>query len=179
MYQPFFVNQVELRASASKQRVEKYIKTRLHICGLYDFEIVDKPWGVEINIGMSQLDQFLENFFFDLTRLPAAIRLNPAGPKVLVIEQGKRLSWHVHEYKDAFLKVKSGRVEVTLSATDEEPRPRVVFAGAEISVPPLMRHRLGSVDGWSVILELSRDGNQSDLVGEDTRRIKDDFGRIE
>ena len=47
-----------------------------------------------------------------------------------------------------------------------------------MQVPPLMRHRLASQNGWAVVAEYGRDaipGRPSD--DNDTRRIQDDYGR--
>ena len=137
-----------------------------------------KPWGIEIKLrgNHERAMKFLEHFFGDL---PIAKTLvDPVTPKILLIADGNRLSWHVHERKDAHLRVLHGHVGVSLSATDEEPAPRLRFPGAYVHVPPFMRHRLSSVSGWAVVAEIGRDvvpDRPSD--DQDTRRIKDDYGR--
>ena len=137
-----------------------------------------KPWGVEIKLrgNHERAMKFLDHFFGDL---PIAKTLvNPVTPKILLIANGNRLSWHVHERKDAHLRVLHGHVGVSLSSTDEEPAPRLRIPGEYVHVPPHMRHRLSSLSGWAVVAEIGRDvvpDHPSD--DKDTRRIKDDYGR--
>ena len=51
--------------------------------------------------------------------------------------------------------------------------------GSLVHIPELTRHRLGGLENWSIIAEISRNvfpDNPSDDLDE--RRISDDFGRI-
>lgn len=138
---------------------------------------IGKPWGIEYKIKEDHTRKFFEDFFANKT-VPADIANHPFGPKILVIEQSKRLSWHVHERKDALLAILHGVVSVYSSPTDEESGPVIESKGALIHIPQLIRHRLGSVYGWSVIAEISRNvfpDHPSDDTDE--RKINDDFGR--
>ncbi len=139
---------------------------------------VNKPWGIEYKIKEDQAWKLFDRFFAE-KNLPVYLANNPFGPKILIIEESKRLSWHVHERKDAFLLVLYGVVSVYTSSTDEEPTtPTLENRGALIHIPQLIRHRLGSVAGWSVVAEISRNvfpDHPSDDADE--RRISDDFGR--
>ncbi len=137
-----------------------------------------KPWGAEIKLrgNPERAMKFLQHFFGDLDI--ARELMNPVTPKILLIKQAERLSWHVHERKDAFLRLLHGNIGVSLSETDAETVPHVHLPGAYVRVPPQMRHRLSSLSGWAVVAEIGRDvvpGHPSD--DEDTRRIKDDYGR--
>jgi mannose-6-phosphate isomerase-like protein (cupin superfamily) len=137
-----------------------------------------KPWGAEIKLrgNPERAMKFLQHFFGDLE--VAGTLMDPVTPKILLIAQAQRLSWHVHERKDAHLRVLHGQVGVSLSTTDTETAPRVHSQGAYVHVPPLMRHRLSSLSGWAVVAEIGRDivpEHPSD--DEDTRRIQDDYGR--
>lgn len=137
----------------------------------------NKPWGFELKIQESQAPKFLEAFFGKDSQLKG-ILFHPVGPKILVIEEFKRLSWHVHERKDAYLRVLRGKVDVYVSWLDAESQPTTAIAGELISIPPLLRHRLGSKDGWAVIAEISRDVDPDHPSDDlDERRIADDFGR--
>ncbi|MFA5854452.1 MAG: hypothetical protein WC866_05230 [Patescibacteria group bacterium] len=137
-----------------------------------------KPWGAEIKLrgNPERAMKFLQHFFGDLEI--ARTLIDPVTPKILLIAQSQRLSWHVHERKDAHLRVLHGQVGVSLSTTDTETTPHIHSSGAYVRVPPLMRHRLSSLSSWAVVAEIGRDvvpEHPSD--DRDTRRIKDDYGR--
>ena len=137
-----------------------------------------KPWGAEIKLRGSpeRAMKFLMHFFGDLAI--ARELADPVTPKILLIKQAERLSWHVHERKHAHLRVLHGNVGVSLSDTDAETVPNVHLPGAYVDVPPHKRHRLSSLSGWAAVAEIGRDvvpGQPSD--DRDTRRIRDDYGR--
>ncbi len=137
----------------------------------------DKPWGIEFKINENDAPAFLA-IFFETTELPSAVLERPFGPKILAIEPSKRLSWHVHERKDAFLRNLQGTLHVYMNPTDEETTPTIAEAGAFVHVPELMRHRLGAVDGWTIVAEISRNVFPNHPSNDaDERRISDDFGR--
>ncbi len=137
-----------------------------------------KPWGAEIKLRGSQerAEKFLRKLF---DGLPIVETLsNPVTPKILLIKDACRLSWHVHARKDAHLRVLHGNVGVSMSETDAEPAPTARSPGAYVHVPPNMRHRLSSLSGWSVIAEIGRDVDPEHPSDDrDTRRIQDDYGR--
>mgnify|MGYP001566290612 CR=1 FL=1 len=168
----------DLRKEASKDSVADTVRSAVTALGLTIIEEqLDKPWGVEFKISEAQAKEFLEGFF-DADSLPAALVEKPAGPKVLVIEDSRRLSWHVHERKEACLCVLHGVVSVSVSMTDEELQPVLTHKDALIHVPPLIRHRLGSTDGWAILAEIARNVFPNQPSDDfDTRRISDDFGR--
>lgn len=137
-----------------------------------------KPWGAEIKLRGSpeRAMKFLQHFFGDLEI--SRTLLDPVTPKILLIAQAERLSWHYHDRKHAHLRILHGHVGVSLSATDAETVPDVRAPGAYVDIPPLMRHRLSSLSGWAVIAEIGRDvvpDNPSD--DEDTYRLRDDYDR--
>ncbi len=174
-YQNYKIDK-ELGRDSPKEMVAEHVSISLAEKG-FSMSEISKPWGIEFKIQESQASKFLETFFENGSLLQG-ILLHPAGPKILVIEEFRRLSWHVHERKDAYLRVLRGEVNVYVSWSDIEPRPSKAIAGDLIRIPPLLRHRLGSTDGWAILAEISRDidpDNPSD--DSDERRIADDFGR--
>lgn len=137
-----------------------------------------KPWGVEFKLdGTSGLAvRFRDDFFGDLEI--GRGWAEPVAPKILLIREAHRLSWHFHERKDALLRVLHGNIGASLSQTDVETPPRACLPGEEIRIPPLFRHRLSSLSGWAVVAEIGRDvllDWPSD--DDDTHRIRDDYGR--
>lgn len=138
----------------------------------------DKPWGIEFKISDTHSKRFAE-LFFKRDDLPAAVWEHPFGPKMLLIEGSKRLSWHVHERKDAFLMVLKGSIDVYASKTDDQTEPAIAPVGMLVHIPELIRHRLGGRGGWSVVAEISRNVFPENPSNDsDERRISDDFGRI-
>ncbi len=139
---------------------------------------IDKPWGIELKISEADTPLFVETFF-KKEELPSAVIEHPFGPKILVIEKSKRLSWHVHERKDAFLKSVQGRLHVYTGPTDDETEPVVTEEGTLIHIPELIRHRLGAIDSPAIVAEISRNVFQNHPSDDaDERRIRDDFGRV-
>lgn len=177
-YAPYILSDGPLASHDWKETVSDFLGSEL-VSGGFEIVLTDitKPWGVEFKIREDQAVQFLEAFFEDALN-PSEIRACPAGPKLLVIEQGQRFSWHVHARKEALLTVVRGVVTASLSATDVEPQPLGLAAGEVVHIPAQIRHRLGSRAGWAVVAEISRNvfpDHPSD--DQDSRRIEDDYGR--
>lgn len=173
-----FQNASCLRPTTSAEAISRLAKSALESEGLALRRMARQPWGIEIKLRGNHVRamKFLQRFFSDLE--VAHTLTDPVTPKVLLIQQAHQLSWHVHERKDAFLRILHGQLGISLSPTDEETVPHVHSPGDFVRVPPLMRHRLMSLSGWAVVAEIGRDvvpSRPSD--DEDTRRIKDDYGR--
>ena len=175
-YQAYKIDKA-LANDSPKEMVAEHVSISLAEKG-FSMSEVNKPWGIEFKIHESQAAKFLETFFEKSSRLQEVL-LHPVGPKILAIEEFRRLSWHVHERKDAYLRVLRGEVNVYVSWSDLEPRPTKAIAGDLIRIPPLLRHRLGSTNGWAILAEISRD-KDPDYPSDDMdeRRIADDFGRV-
>lgn len=140
---------------------------------------LDKPWGIECKIVESDTRAFL-GAFFTKEELPSSVVSEPYGPKILIIGPSHRLSWHVHERKDAFLKVLHGEALVYTSSTDEQPAAPSshIVQGGLAHVPERIRHRLEGAGAGVIIAEISRNvfpDHPSDDADE--RRISDDYGR--
>jgi len=139
-----------------------------------------KPWGVEVAIDIRTTAQFFTLMFRGVL-MPKEVIKSPRSPKILLIEQGKRLSWHVHERKEKYLRVRMGSVGLYVSRSDVQPSfPTVQGSPSEIvCIAPGIRHRLSSLSGWAVVAEISRDIDPKNPSDEtDIRRIADDFGRV-
>ena len=163
------------RKGVPKYVIAGYAHMALAQRGLHVEHIDEKkPWGVEIRILPVHTRTFTEKFFSNLD-VPRKLCQDPHGPKILLIDEVRRLSWHVHERKNEFLRVLHGNVGVSMSLTDDETPARIHLAEDDefIHIPPLMRHRLISTSGWAVVAEIS--DHPSDDA--DKCRIKDDHGR--
>jgi mannose-6-phosphate isomerase-like protein (cupin superfamily) len=176
---PFaLVEKEHLHASVSKVVAAAFVRGALLRSGFGHVPSdMKKPWGVEFQVPPDRLSAFVARFFADGG--PDEIVREAFGPKLMVIQEAHRLSWHVHARKDALLRVLHGHVGVSVSATDDEPaEPAVALPGELVRVPPGMRHRLASRSGWAVIAEISRNVDPSHPTDDDdTRRIRDDYGR--
>ena len=136
-----------------------------------------KPWGLEVQVDPAEAHEWIFRFFYH-HELPSAALRRPQGPNLMCLAPGKRLSWHVHERKDAHLHVVTGPVSVATSETDVEPEPTIVQERSYLYVPHDIRHRLGGLSTWGVVAEISTHAFPEHPTDEsDTRRISDDFGR--
>lgn len=122
------------------------------------FEL-NKPWGIEFKVREDFSDLFLNSFFdVEMVLSPALRRslVNKAfGSKILAIEPEKDMSWNEKDRKDAFVRVLSGQLNVNAGSNEQQEEPIVAEAGELIHIPELIRHKLGSVAGWSVLAEIS------------------------
>lgn len=139
-----------------------------------------KPWGIKVMIDPRTTASFFTLMFRGIL-LPRKVITAPRTPKVLLIEQGKRISWHVHDRRESYLRVRMGSVGLFLSRTDVQPTfPLVHGSPSELlHIGSGVRHRLSSLSGWAVVAEVSLDTdakNPSDQ--DDVRRIGDDYGRV-
>lgn len=106
---------------------------------------VDKPWGHEL--------------------IFALVPKKYAG-KLLVIENGKRLSLQFHRRKTESLFVLKGKLTLTLGRAT-----RVAGPGAAFEVKPGTVHRFAARHGRVTLIEVST----TEL--DDVVRLQDDYGR--
>jgi len=109
---------------------------------------VDKPWGHELI--WAQTDRYVG--------------------KILVIETGQRLSYQMHEVKDEWIHVVSGRLLLTLEDDDGQDQDRELGAGDGAHIQTGRRHRFSAIERCE-LLEVST----PEL--DDVIRLADDFGR--
>jgi mannose-6-phosphate isomerase len=109
---------------------------------------VDKPWGHEIIWALT--DRYCG--------------------KVLVIETGRRLSYQMHEVKDEWIHVISGRLLLTLEDDGGVDREHELGPGEGAHVLTRRRHRFTAIERCE-LFEVST----PEL--DDVIRLTDDFGR--
>ncbi len=109
---------------------------------------VDKPWGHE------QIWALTDRY---------------CG-KILVIETGRRLSLQVHERKDEWIHVLSGRLRLTLEGDDGRDTVSELGPGEGSHVPAGRRHRYEALERAELI-------EVSTPELDDVIRLQDDFGR--
>ena len=115
-----------------------------------DFEPrrVEKPWGRELIWAMT--DRYVG--------------------KILVIETGRRLSYQLHEVKDEWIHVLSGRLRLTLEDADGTDRDRELGPGDGAHIPTGRRHRFTAIERCEL-------AEVSTPELDDVIRLADDFGR--
>ena len=109
---------------------------------------VEKPWGHELI--WAQTDRYVG--------------------KILVIETGRRLSLQLHDVKDEWIRVLSGRLILTLEDEAGEVRDQALGPGDGAHIQAHRRHRFQAVERVELV-------EVSTPELDDVVRLADDFGR--
>lgn len=141
---------------------------------------VDKPWGAYLRINSSQADEFVADFFSEITPEQARLGIKGAelSPKLLIVKPAQRLSWQYHDRRAErwhFLTPGAYR----RSLTDDESDRISAEAGEVVQFQTEERHRLeGMASGFVVVAEIwqhsdiDNPSNEDDIV-----RLADDYQR--
>lgn len=140
----------------------------------------DKPWGAYLRIANEQADDFVADFFADLT--PEQARLGVAeaelSPKVLIVSPEHRLSWQFHDRRaERWVFLTEGAYY--RSATDEPGELQHATAGDVLQFTQGERHRLvGASDSYAVVAEIWQHTDANNPSDEDDIvRLADDYKR--
>jgi mannose-6-phosphate isomerase-like protein (cupin superfamily) len=109
---------------------------------------VEKPWGHELI--WARTDRYVG--------------------KILVIETGRRLSYQLHEVKDEWIHVLSGRMLLTLEDDAGVDRETELGPGDGAHVATGRRHRYAAIERCELV-------EVSTPELDDVVRLADDFGR--
>ncbi len=109
---------------------------------------VDKPWGHEVI--WAHTERYVG--------------------KTLVIEAGRRLSYQLHDVKDEWIRVVSGRLLLTLEDAAGVDRDLELGPGADAHIQTGRRHRFAAIERCELI-------EVSTPELDDVVRLADDFGR--
>jgi mannose-6-phosphate isomerase-like protein (cupin superfamily) len=90
--------------------------------------------------------------------------------KILVVEQGRRLSLQLHREKDEWIRVIAGRLRLTLEDDAGVDQERELGPGESAHVPVGRRHRYAAIDRTELI-------EVSTPELDDVVRLQDDYGR--
>jgi mannose-6-phosphate isomerase-like protein (cupin superfamily) len=90
--------------------------------------------------------------------------------KILVIEAGRRLSLQVHERKDEWIRVLTGRLRLVLEDPEGNDIVRELGPGESVHVPAGRRHRYEGIVRTELV-------EVSTPELDDVVRLRDDFGR--
>jgi mannose-6-phosphate isomerase len=170
--------QAELKLSGAKavvmESVEKYLSASGFNIAAKDFS---RPWGGFFVLDESQARQFGDLYFPGLALSTLKIS-GKLSPKILMVENNKRLSWQYHHRRAEIWKLVAGEAGVVTSENDEEGAVHKLAVGEIIQLKQGQRHRLVGLDGWGMIAEIwqhtdiSHPSDEDDIV-----RVQDDFGR--
>ncbi|HCM52102.1 TPA: phosphoheptose isomerase [Candidatus Saccharibacteria bacterium] len=145
------------------------------------YKIIDidvlRPWGFYFYFDRQQTKKFVDEFFAGVELKGIDTKL-PLQPKVLVFEQGKRLSWQYHGRRAEIWRCITRNCWVMTSDTDMQSSPRTIKFGEVVNSTAGMRHRAGSTDGWGAVAEIWQHTDPSNPSNEeDVVRLQDDYGR--
>lgn len=168
----------DITAESSREEVFKSVNQFLNEQGINIHSVdMDRPWGGFFRIADEDVDQFLLTFFSDLP-VDKVRSGGKISPKLLVVEQDKRLSWQYHHRRSEIWKVIHGTVSVVTSDSDEQPPAEIKQKGDVITIKKGERHRLIGNKEWGIIAEIWQHADHEKLSDEeDIVRVSDDFGR--
>jgi len=144
------------------------------------FTVTDKdhqrPWGGFFVIDETQASKFAQIYFESMS----ADELNISGklsPKILVVQENKRLSWQYHHRRAEIWKVLEGPVGVVTSDTNKEGPLQKYSNNDVIRLHQGERHRLVGLNNWAVLAEIWQHTDPDNPSDEDDIvRVQDDFG---
>lgn len=170
--------ELNIGLNSSKKEVFEIVKEYLVSEGLNIINYDEtRPWGGFYVIDENQSEKFIQLFLNDVKEANA----NAPGkisPKILIVEQDKRLSWQYHHRRSEVWKVINGKVGVVISDTNEQTPVQVKSTGDIIILKEGERHRLIGLDQWGIIAEIWQHTNaEKPSDEEDIVRVQDDFGR--
>ena len=169
---------IKLATDTTKDQVFHIVRSLLENEG---FVITDsdknRPWGGFFVIDEQQTQLFIDQFFNDLEDLVHQWN-GKISPKILIVENEKRLSWRFHHRRAEIWKVIGGKVAVISSQTDIETEQIIKVTNDLIILKQKERHRLIGFESWGIVAEIwQHTDNNHPSDEQDIVRIQDDYGR--
>lgn len=166
--------------SLKGEKLEVFASVEKYLTG-NGFKIASKdssrPWGGFFVLDESQAHQFGQLYFPDIELSTLKIS-GKLSPKILMVQQDKRLSWQYHHRRAEIWKLVAGTAGVVVSETDQEGPVQTLNVGEIIRLKQGQRHRLVGLDGWGMIAEIWQHTDATQPSDEDDIvRVQDDFGR--
>jgi mannose-6-phosphate isomerase len=154
--------------------VQKYLEDLGFKIVAKDF---NRPWGGFFVLDETQAERFGKEYFpgIEVASLKIGGKLSP---KILMVQNNKRLSWQYHHRRAEIWKLVAGTAGVVTSDTDKEGEVKKLQIGEIIRLNQGERHRLIGLDGWGMIAEIWQHTDANHPSDEDDIvRVQDDFGR--
>ena len=168
----------ELKLNGSKEQVLGAVEQHLSKLGL---KVASKdwarPWGGFFVLEEDQAAAFAKRYFPDIEIDTLKIS-GKLSPKILMVDNNKRLSWQYHFRRAEIWKLVAGTAGVVTSDSDVEGPVHKLAIGEVIRLKQGQRHRLVGLDGWGMVAEIwqhtdaAKPSDEDDIV-----RLQDDFGR--
>jgi mannose-6-phosphate isomerase-like protein (cupin superfamily) len=155
--------------------VEKHIRS-------LGFKIVSKdftrPWGGFFVLDESQAEMFGKQFFPGIDIASLKLGGGKLSPKILMVQNNKRLSWQYHHRRAEIWKLVAGTAGVVTSHTDQQGPLKRLEVNEVLRLAQGQRHRLVGLDGWGMVSEIWQHTDAKNPSDEnDIVRVQDDFGR--
>lgn len=172
---------VTITPEDSKVEVVRRIQDLIESSGYTAVEVNDdKPWGAYFRLKSDQANEFVQEFFSELS--PEEARLNipnaELSPKILLVSPGQRLSWQYHDRRaERWAFLTDGAYNK--STTDDPGETMMVKPGEVIQFAQSERHRLiGASKAYTIVAEIWQhvDGNNPSDE-DDITRLSDDYSR--
>ncbi|MEO6639321.1 MAG: hypothetical protein ABIN25_13670 [Ginsengibacter sp.] len=136
-----------------------------------------RPWGGFFVIDESQSQKFISDFFLGDDGHPKT-ESGKISPKILIVQNDKRLSWQYHHRRAEKWVVIGGDVGIKVSNDDNEGPLQMKKTGDLIILKQGERHRLIGLSSWGIIAEIWQHTDENNPSNEDDIvRVQDDFGR--
>lgn len=139
-----------------------------------------KPWGAYLRIDSQQADEFVRDFFPELTPDDARRGIDGAelSPKFLVVQSGQRLSWQMHNRRaERWVFLTPG----AYYKSNDDNHGELITAARDdvVQFDQGERHRLVGADaGYTIVAEIWQHTDKNALSDEDDIvRIEDDYTR--
>ncbi|MGC1243114.1 MAG: phosphoheptose isomerase [Chryseosolibacter sp.] len=137
-----------------------------------------RPWGGFFVLDEKQAEKFGAAFFPGIEISSLKVKDGKLSPKILMVEEHKRLSWQYHHRRAEIWKLAAGTAGVVTSENDQQGPLKKLQIGEVIRLHKGLRHRLVGLDGWGMIAEIWQHTDPSHPSDEDDIvRVQDDFGR--
>ena len=143
-------------------------------------EDMQRPWGGFWRISSDQAEQFVDQFFPNLTAEELGKYGTELSPKILAVEPGQQLSLQYHRRRAEVWQVVAGPVLVALSSERQQGIWVAHESGQLLQIPPMTTHRLAVAEGeeWGIIAEVWQHTDPRHPSDEaDITRIADDYDR--
>ncbi len=169
---------LQFTKETSKAEVFNSVKTFLTSKGFSLASMDDsRPWGGFFVIDESQAEKFISEFFSGDADNPK-IENGKISPKILIVENDKRLSWQYHHRRAEKWVVIGGEAGIKVSDDDTEGPLQTKKTGDVIILKQGERHRLIGLSSWGIIAEIWQHTDENNPSNEeDIVRVQDDFGR--
>ena len=175
------LSSLDVSAGTSKTELVGQIKNEVDNSGYTIVELnEEKPWGAYLRFDGGQADEFVNDFFPDLSSADARLGNNDAelSPKILVVSPEQRLSWQYHDRRaERWTFLTEGAYNK--STTDEPGELIKAIPGDVVQFAQGERHRLAGVIGkYTLVAEIWQHTDSDNLSDEDDIvRLQDDYSR--